>query len=235
MNYMLETERYLINIPQRGVKIIPPAETAEKMRLAKQGQRVGAWSEEEKIRLKLLIDCSILKNRYPTAEAGRDFMVDVDYQRREELYRYAEELSDCILEKWSSISNKPIAIVLYGSTTRGLVKCPEHPDPSNIDLFVTGDISEEKKLILLDEIRPKRLKIKEIILKSCNRVNEQSIGGNAGVHVQHTNKLTVNDYCGVLGYIAANAVALYDPAGVWKRLEKEALEFYKNKLKNKRR
>lgn len=230
-----KTESYLITIPKRGIKIIPPEETAQKMAAARRGERVGEWSQEEKTRLQLLIESSIMKKRYPTSEDGKQFMEWVDYERRKELFSYAEDLSNHIVGKWKEVNpEQEIAIVLYGSTTRGLVKNPEHPDPSNIDMAVIGEISEEERLALFDAIRPKRHEIQEKILCSCKNIAPEYISqcGNAGVHVQHINKLKVNNYCTTFEYIKARAVALYDPASIWGQIELEALNL---ELSNQRR
>ena len=223
-----EQERnYLITIPKRGIRIIPPEETIRKMAAARKGEKVGKWSEEEKVRLNLIINSSIIKKRYPTPQDGKEFMKWVDYERREILYGYAKELSDHIVSKWSEISNKGIAIILYGSTTRGLVKNASHPDPSNLDLSVIGEICDEEKLRLFDQIRPKRCELQKQILKDCRNIDKKFEGecGNAGVHIMNIDKLKKNNYCVTLEYIKAKAVALHDPENIWKDLESEAINY----------
>lgn len=226
------SKELLITLPKRGIKIVPFPETIEKMERARRGERVGPWSEEEKLRLKLLTRCGILENRYSTPEEGKEFMKVVDYERRKELLGMACELTDCIIDKWGIINpGKNIAVVLFGSIAKGLVKKSDHSDPSNIDLTVIGMFSPEEKELLFNEIRPKRTEIQERILKDCPNAADRAglCVGNAGVHIQCPEKLIKNNYSGALEYIKSKATPLYDPSGIWRNLEKEALDFYKNK------
>lgn len=231
---------FLISLPKRGLRVIPPAETEANMRLARLRQRV-TWSLEEKARLKQLIGCSILEKRYPTREDGEKFMRDeVDYNRREELLRMAHELTSHIIASWDIINpDKDIAVILFGSVAKGLVKKADHPDPSNIDLAVIGDISNEERVELYDRIRSKRKDIQRRIIKNnpniSPEVKQRAIEnqyvdrkenlGNAGVFIQTPEKVKKNDYSAAMIYIRSNAHALYDPSGIWHRIENETLEF----------
>ncbi|MCL5970090.1 MAG: hypothetical protein M1450_01135, partial [Patescibacteria group bacterium] len=74
--------------------------------------------------------CGILAKRYPKPEQGRKFMESVDYERRKELLEKAVHLSESIVASWKEINpDKPIAIILFGSVAKGLVKQTQNPDP----------------------------------------------------------------------------------------------------------
>lgn len=224
----METENFLrISIPKRGLKVIPPKETREKMSLARQGVKVEPFSEEEKYRLRKLIGCKILEQRYPTKEKGKAFMVEVDLGWRNELLDKANRLAGKIGTEWDKIAPEiPIAILLYGSAAKGLTKRPNHPDPSNIDLAVLGQISPEERSALYDAIRPARQQIQAEILEKCPYIDsEESNPGNAGVSIQNVAKLTSNYYYGVRMYIQAGAFPLCDRGNIWSNLEQEAISF----------
>lgn len=219
---------FLITLPRRGLKIIPPPETQENMRLARSGQKVF-WTPEEKTRLRELISCTILEKRYPTKEDGQKFMAqDVDYGRREELLSMALELTNCIVSSWQTINpQKDIAIILFGSIAKGLVKKPTHPNPSNVDLAVIGDFTPEERDRLFDGIRCKRGEIQQKIISGNPNIDPSERNpGNAGVFIQTPNKLSNNDFSATRIYVRSNAQALYDPAGIWKNIEKKALAHF---------
>ncbi len=228
----------LITIPQRGVRVSPPTEVAVKIAMARNGQRISPWTEQEKIELQIIIDSHTLKRRYPNRHDGLEFMQHVDYERRNTLLGYAKELSSCIVEKWETIApEKPIAIVLFGSIARGLVKSPHHPDPSNIDLAVIGDFSEQERLDLFDAIRPKRLEMKREILSDCPNFNYNSTecSGNAGVHIQRSEKLIKNNFSLALEYMEGTTISLHDPSGIWEGLQKQAISYVANRNSKVRR
>ncbi|MDP2637616.1 MAG: nucleotidyltransferase domain-containing protein [Candidatus Levybacteria bacterium] len=236
----------LITLPKRGIRIIPPQETQANMKLANEGQKV-TWSWEEKTRLKQLINCSILEKRYPTREDGARFMRDeVDYDRREELLCMAHELTNHIISSWKRINpNTEIAVILFGSVAKGLVKKADHPDPSNIDLAVIGDISDEERTELYDRIRPKRKDVQRRIIANnphiSPEIKQKAIEnqyvdrnenfGNAGVFIQTPEKVKKNNYSVGITYIKSNAQTLYDPSGIWQEIEKETLGFVGGKKK----
>lgn len=235
---MIETERKIdtrITLPRRGVKIFPPSETSEKVALAKNGVLVEPFSTEEKKRLKLLIESRTLKQRYPTPGQGRSFMEnELDLQWGEQLFKMAKELTREIVFQWSTInSNEPIAVIVYGSIARGLVKRPDHPDPSNIDMAVIGNFTDNEREELFDKIRDKRNEVKNRILENCLTKSENSIGGNAGVHIHKIACLEHARYSTCINYIQSAAKALYDPAGLWRDLETEALKSMKYKPKSR--
>lgn len=214
----------LITLPRRGLRVIPPPETQDNMRKARAGQIVS-WSDEEKKRLKLLTHCSILTKRYPTPQDGQRFMQGVNYEWGKELLGMAHETTDEIVSQWNTINpHTDIAVLLYGSITKGLVKNPDNPDPSNIDIAVIGNIGFAEREELFDAIRPKREEIRERILSKCPAVHSREPNpGNVGVIIQHTDKLAINNFGQARTYITAGARALYDPSGLWQRLEEEAL------------
>lgn len=219
---------FLITLPRRGLRIIPPSETQENMRLVRSGQRVS-WTPEEKTRLQQLIKCTILEKRYPTREDGQKFMAqDVDYERREVLLSMALELTSCIVNSWQAINpQKDIAIILFGSIAKGLVKRPSHPNPSNVDLAVIGDFTPEERDKLFDGIRCKRGEIQQKIIDGNPNIDPAETNpGNAGVFIQTPAKLTGNNFSATRVYVRSNAQALHDPAGIWKNIEKKALAHF---------
>lgn len=224
----------LITLPRRGLRIFPPAETAENMRRAKLGE-VVLFSDEEKRRLRLLMQCSILKKRYPTPEEGRKFMQDVDYEWRENLREMAQELSDSIVTEWRGInSEQDIAVVLFGSISKGLVKRPDHPDPSNIDMAVIGCMRSSERFQLYDGIRPKRLEIQKRILEHCPVVDSSEPNpGNAGVTIQPMERVLKDNYSQIISYVRSGAEPLYDGSGIWQSLETYALQAYRPRRKGK--
>lgn len=214
----------LITLPRRGLRVIPPQETQQNMLRARAGEIVR-WSDNEKRRLKLMINCSILEKRYPTPQAGEDFMQQVNYEWGEELLGMANEATEEIVNQWQKINpNKNIAVLLYGSVAKGLVKTPDNPDPSNIDMAVIGDINSAERNLLFDAIRPKREEIQNRILNNCPIVDsDEQNPGNLGIAIQATSKLTNNNFGQARGYITAGAKILHDSAGIWQKIEQDAL------------
>jgi predicted nucleotidyltransferase len=231
------SSEYLITLPKRGLRVQAPAYVRRVMEVARKHKERGErftdeekqslWPDAEKARLRIMTNCSILRKRYPTREEGERFMHDVDYDQREFLLGQAGDLTLGIVESWQQIApDKPIAVVLYGSVAKGLVKRPDHPDPSNIDLTVIGDISPEQRLELMDSIRSRREKVRERILARVPKVDSREHNpGNAGVMVQHTDRLLNGGFYGARNYIASGAFALHDPKGIWKSIESEAIEY----------
>ncbi len=231
------TPEYQITLPRFGVRVIAPEHTARVMALARQHKAEGTrftdeekanlWPVEEKVRLAIMKNCAILAKRYPTKEAGRAYMLDVDYDRREQLLTQAGKLTTHIVEKWREIDpTQEVAVLLFGSVAKGLVKRPDHPDPSNIDLAVIGNISDEQRDQLLTSIRPERDRLRDEILAGVPVLDSSERNpGNAGVMVQHVSKLTNGSYYGARNYIASGAIPLHDPTGIWRGIEREALAF----------
>ncbi len=231
----MEKEKYtslLISVPCRGLKILPPSGLESFVEKARRGERVNPPTDLDKIKWALVLYSNILRKRYPTTNSGQEFMTQVCYERLDELTELANSMTMCIVEKWKNIApDTEIAVILFGSTTRGLVKNSSHPDPSNIDLAVIGNIDDYHKELLYDAIRPTRKSTQEIILKNCS-ISDNSAdiqnSGNAGVHIQNIEKLTKNDFQQTIEYLKANATALYDPAGIWSGLENEALVYLRD-------
>lgn len=231
---------YFITLPETGLRIIAPEETRRNISMAKNSvnrhevKQLITWTDQEKTRIKLLNQNPILRKRFPSNEVGRAMMGNVDYERREELLGYAQELKDEIVESWMDLhTNSDIAVVLFGSVAAGLVRRRDHPDPSNIDLAVIGNISDESKNMLFERIRPKRKEIQQKILSGCPYLNtlEQN-PGNAGVFIQDKEKLRKNNFQCALEYIASNAYPLFDDHGIWKVIEQEALVYSLNHQQN---
>ena len=216
----------LITLPKRGLKVIPPQETQQNMARAQAGE-VVRWSDSEKARLKLLVSCPILAKRYPDPSIGREFMDEVDYEWRSELLTMSYEMSEDIVQNWNKInSEKDIAVILFGSVAKGLVKKPYSTSPSNIDMAVIGNISDCERESLFDLIRPKRQVIQQRILSQCPYLEYEDKDpnpGNVGVIIQDLSKLTKKKYAPTIGYIASGACTLYDPSGIWSNLEQNAI------------
>lgn len=224
------TKEILITLPKRGLRIIPPAETQANM-LRVRGGEVVTWSEEEKIRLKMLINCPILAKRHPDATHGNEYMKSVDLERRNYLFGLANELSEGIVNEWHKINpNRDIAVLLYGSVAKGLTRRADHPDPSNIDLAVMGNIEPNEKEKLFDEIRCKRAEVQKKILSSCPTINSQEQNpGNAGVIIQDLKVVSKGNYSSIRAYITSCAIPLHDPARIWVAMEMEALKYMMGK------
>jgi predicted nucleotidyltransferase len=242
----LESEQSLITIPKRGLRVIAPEYTQKVMELARKHKEEGTrftdeekenlWPNTEKARLFLMKQCGTLARRYPKPEEGRKFMENVDYQRREELLEKARHLSTDIVSSWGKISpDKPIAVILFGSVAKGLVKHTQNPDPSNIDIAVIGDISSEERESLMDEIRPHRKSLQEWILQRVPFINSSDKNpGNAGVIIQNIEKLTKDNLEPAKNYITSGAIALYDPEGIWSNIESQALNNTYERIESKK-
>lgn len=233
---------YLMSVPKRGIQIIPPEHVRRVMAMAKQHTLEGTrWSDEEKstlwpqkerARIRAITSCKILRQRYPKLLDGQRFMESVDYERRDQLLGYAKELTEEIVSSWQTInSDEPIAVVLFGSVAKGLVKNCRDGDPSNIDLAVIGKIKDHEKDELFDAIRNKRKEIQERILSSCNEIDSpESNPGNAGVFIQDVSKIEKGKYGDARNYISSGAIALHDPSGIWERIEDRALQIAAEKF-----
>lgn len=220
------------HIFERGITLfLPPQAT----RNINQTLETGRIPETEGVRLSRISSCKILKERHPMPEDGMVYMSQVDYERRNELLQLARNLTTCIVKEWRKIEpGKPIAVVLFGSVAKGLVRRGNHQDPSNIDLAVIGDFTDKEAEQLKDAIRPRRKEAQEIILRSCPLViSDDKNPGNAGVHIQSIKSLNAGDYSGALNHINAGALAIHDPSGVWDEIEKEALSFVTEKALKK--
>lgn len=221
---------FLITLPRRGLQIIPPPETQRNMAFARRLQQEKSgrglplegivWSDQERARIKLIKNHGPIKKRYPNPECGRKLMACVDYERREELLVWAKDLSDHIVAEWQSISSRdPVAVILYGSVARGTVKPPDHPNPSDIDLLVTGHFWESHRQALFSAIQEKREEISERILGHIDLTY-------AGVKIQSVRKLVVDGYNTTLNYIGSPVIPLHDSSSLWANLENSALNFF---------
>lgn len=234
----LETLRngQYITLPRRGVRISAPPQLCEvlaSIQARRQRhepltaeQRQSLWTPDQKARLNLLLRCKILARRFPTREDGNAFMQNVDPLRREEYLGYVEDMTANIVDAWGRVNpNKDIAVVLFGSVARGLVKDAGHPDPSNIDMTIIGAFTKEEKERLFDTIRPKREEIAAKIRASSPNLDYSlnPLPGNVGVYVQNRETLAKDGFGEARVYLASGAFALHDPAGIWKDIDAGAV------------
>lgn len=239
---------FRMTIPQRGISVVAPSDVAEVMAGARERKQSGVkltpeeratlWSDETKARINMMTGCKILEQRYPTPNHGKKFMEQVDFERRDELLGYSLELTDTIVSSWQQINpDKPIAVLLFGSVAKGLVKKADNSDPSNIDMGVIGNITDTERESLLDAIRPKRQEIQRKILGTCPEVDSNEPNpGNAGVLVQSINKVIDSRYGVARGYyISSGAIPLYDPEGIWREIEEKALQTQAEKIRRQRK
>ncbi len=203
-------------VHERGVEMLLPP----------QAKPVQDSDIRESQRLSQIHNDGVLKNRYPTQQSGEAFMQTVDMNRRQTMLTMAGEAAEKIISEWRDINpDKEITVVLFGSVAKGLVKNCEQSDPSNIDMAVVGDITDDEKEALYDAIRPYRKEVQDQLLASCGNVEVgDSNPANLGVSIQHISKLTNGHYSGMVNHLKAAAFPLYDPEGMWHELEGNALE-----------
>ena len=206
---MKERAEQMFWVHTRGLIItLPPDATASIGRAHANGEELP---QNEQLRLNAINNDCILKKRYPSAKDGKEYMNHVDLKWREVLYQKANLISSQIVEQAKEMGKEDFAVLIFGSVAKGLTRGQNHPDPSNIDLAVIGEFTEEEREELLNRIRPIRDN------------EEEKIGSNVGVFVQTPDKLRKSNYGASLMYIGSSARALYDPKGMWAGLEKEAL------------
>lgn len=224
----MEKEQYqYITLPKRGLKIIAPENVSKLMERSKEGEIV-TYPENEKKKLLLIRGCKILQQRYPSVDDGKAFMNDVDYSWREFLLGKAKHITNEIVNSYHQMaSSKPFSVVLYGSVAKGLVKKPDHKDPSNIDLAIIGNINSKEREDLFDTLRPIRKNVQEEILSHCPVLeSDEANPGNVGITIQNLEKVMSNNFAPVRNYISAGAIPLFDNYGLWQSLEELALENY---------
>ena len=210
----MERNEQMYWVHTRGLVItLPPAVTRDISGSISRGENVNPLQFH---RLSLIDNDPILKKRLPQSSDGCKYMDRVDLEWRGQLLKEAKDISlmirTSVLEV-TGFADEDFAIILFGSIAKGLCKSKTDEDPSNIDLSVIGNFSEEQKQAIFDSIRPTRDKGRE------------RIGNNIGVFIQTPEKLVNNAYSSVLQFISSCAQPLYDPGGIWHRLEQEALEY----------
>lgn len=211
-------------VHSRGVQVLLPPDVAGSV-------EIDAQTSE---RLRVIEDDGILKKRYPNPRDGISFMEELSMERREQLLGFAQELTPLIVEEWKRINpNEPIAVLLYGSVAKGLVKPADHPHPSDIDIAVIGNIRDEEKHALLEASVPYREEIQRRM--GVTSLPEISYPHYSGFKVQDISKVTNNEYNEAKTYIGSSAFPLYDPAGIWEKIESEALNSFSFKRKAKRK
>jgi len=206
---MKERAEQMFWVHNRGIIVaLPPDATAS---IGNAYANRKELDHKDQRRLNAINNDGILKKRYPSAKDGEEYMNSVDMEWREVLYRKADLISVQIAEQAKAIGKEDFAILLFGSVAKGLARKQDHPDPSNIDLAVIGQFTDEEREELLNRIRPIRNK------------EEEEIGNNVGVFIQTPNKLRNSNYGAAFMYIGSSARALYDPKGIWSSLQEEAL------------
>ncbi|MFA5932839.1 MAG: hypothetical protein WCV81_01075 [Microgenomates group bacterium] len=174
--------------------------------------------EEECQRLKILVDDPHMKKRFPTPNSGRQYMYSVDLNWRQYLYAEAQKMTSHIVDEAKRLDLNNFAVLLFGSVAKGLTRDKYHDDPSNVDLTVIGDFTENTRNELFDYIRPYRAQ------------GGERIHNNIGVHIQNLEKLTRNNYNEALTYIGSLARPLHDPSGIWQKIEHDAIEYSRQKF-----
>lgn len=196
---------------QKGLVVALPVEATRSIVNAnRDGETLPVT---EGTRLQVISDDSVLNKRYPSIAEGAKYMDQVDTQWGEHLYGIAESMAERIKQETEVMGKRDIAIVLFGSVAKRLTKTSTHPDPSNVDMAVIDQFSDEEKTELFDRIRPYR------------KQWEPDIRNNVGVHIHHIDKLRANNYYLTVQYIGSSGRALYDPAEIWQTIEQEALVY----------
>lgn len=206
---MKERAEQMFWVHTRGVVVaLPPDVTASIGKAHANGEEI--YPNDQRT-LSIINNDGILKKRYPSAKEGEKYMNSVDMGWREALYDKAISISEQIAEEAKAMGKEDVAILLFGSVAKGLVRKKDHADPSNIDLAVIGEFTKEEREKLMNRIRPIRHK------------EQENIGNNVGVFIQTPDKLRNSDYGAALMYMGSSARALYDPKGIWSNLREEAL------------
>lgn len=200
-------------VSSRGLIVTLPPDASRK--IAVSALREEPLPNSEAMRLGVIYADPILKRRYPDTFDGERYMRQVCYERRSQLYGAARSMSDCIVDVARGLGSSRFAVILFGSTAKSLTKAEDNLDPSNIDITLIGDFDKQDREFVLNGVRDTRQNISE------------TIGNNVGVFVQNECALMKDGFNSALNYIASCARALYDPMGVWKRIETEALEHAK--------
>jgi hypothetical protein len=237
----------LISIPRRGLRHALPESVDTKVRDFRVGsflhrdvyRRVRPqWSSDDLVRFDLILNSSVLAQRFPHPDAGRKLMGVVDYNYRNELFGYSLDMSKIIqnaIYTMPSYFDKYYAILLFGSIPRGLVKRPGYFDPSNIDIAVIGNFNSSERDYIFDHIRQDRHDLQDYMLrqnKMWRMPFEQRC--NVGVHIQDQGKITGNSFSTALQYISSCAYPLYDNYHVWSEIESDAIAYYNKKFEKKR-
>lgn len=218
MGKTIENAQQMFWLPERGITVtLPPLITQ---------QISGPIARREDVdplqfhRLSIIANDPIMRKRLPSSKDGLEYMTKVDLSWRQELLKEACSMTDAIrtsVPEVTTACDGDFAVIIFGSISRGLTRNRENEDPSNIDLSIIGNFSEDDRIAIFNRIRPTRDQI------------AARIGNNVGVFVQTHDKLIKNGYGAMIQYIGACAYALYDPNHIWSKLEEEALAFSKTK------
>lgn len=210
---MKERAEQMFWVHTRGIIVSLPPDATES--IGKAHANGEEMHPNDQRRLNVINNDGILKKRYPSTKDGEEYMNSIDMEWREVLYSKADSISTQIVEEAKKMGKEDIAILLFGSVAKGLVRKQDHADPSNIDLTIIGQFTDKEREELLNRIRPIRDKERE------------EIRNNVGVFIQTPDKLRNSNYGAVFMYIGSSARALYDPKSIWSNLQEEALSSQK--------
>lgn len=209
-------------LPRRGVIVtLPPHVTRE---IAGPISRWEDITPAAGHRLALLDKESILKKRFPNSEIGNDYRNRVDMVWRGALLHEAMYMAYAIKEAVKQVTGfaeEEFAILLFGSIARGLSRSRQDADPSNLDITVIANFTEDQREQVFYIIRPNRERGRE------------RIRNNIGVCLQTPSKFTNDHYALTLELIGSCAQPLHDPGNLWGQLEQEALEYSLTKTRKK--
>lgn len=251
---MIETNKVnKIYIPDRGVAVALPEKCAAKSYIDPVAKQVTSNDLMESYRIGGIRSDSILAKRYPNPEVGWRYMAAVSTEWGAKLTDDAIKMGQELAEASRSMGKDQFAVVLYGSTARGLVKCPKHRDPSNIDMAIIGDFNLDERSSVLDKVRPLRESISSQILieeksRSCSCQGEyagedahgfvtatyskepgsecnQTDNGfkRVGIHVMNIQAIRSDQYSGLRRIITACAYPIIEEGEMWATEEKIAI------------
>ncbi len=235
-----------VYLPERGILVELPNHLAQSIQVCPDTGNVS-MDPAQRAFVRSVMNNTILRNRFPGREDGAFFMESVSPEWREFLMKKAYEMSDVIVNANRDQANRDIAVLLFGSVARNLVKRRNYHDPSNIDLAVVGKFESEQEVNdLYDSIRPARVRISSEITRgekcSCcsvenydpqkcraNKVGSPAAGPydfpRVGVSIKTADQAKKSGYINARVWLSGCAKPLYDAQGVWKEIEEEALNF----------
>ncbi len=229
---MKELVQQMFWVHERGLQTLLSPNATKKITESTAAQQV--LPPTESARLRIISNDHTLRTRYPDITDGMSLMEIRNMERKDELYEYAQQLVPLIVEEWEKINDiEPIAVVLYGSVAKGLVKPKDHEDPSDLDLTVIGNITREERRMLLDASIPHREKIQQQM--GVSPTEDVNYPAFSCFKVRNIQTLRSDNYSLAKSLIASSAFPLHDPEGIWQKIEDETLveEDRKNREKNR--
>lgn len=228
----IRTERaeQLVWLHERGLVVALPPESSR--RITMDTVRGRCLSPLESTRLRILNSDPIVTLRCPSEDYGVRYMGKVDPVSRETIYYpLAEKLSNGIVNAVKSMgkvsahnpNEAEVAVLLFGSVAKCLSRNVADKDPSNLDIVVIGEFDDEEKHELFTRVSKVRADVRKELLSynPSSRITPDM--ANAGVHIQRSEQFRKGDYGWAIQMIGSSARALYDPLGIWKTIEDEAL------------